>query len=169
MALRAHFTIVLIVAIAACNGSVAGGARAPLTSGAVAGCYRFSWTRADSLLQDATFFPDLVRLDLSPSCPTCAPDAPAAKNLSLGSPFPDTTSTTPGGLVPWHRRYYASWWRISSPDTVTVVFNSNHDRWDVRLSPSNGVLKGQARYWSDGGTVPTAAVVATSASCGIAA
>ena len=152
-----------------CKGSTVDDLHAPLTSTAVAGCYQFSWSHPDSVLQRGSFLPDVVRLDLAPSCPNCPHDAPAAKNLSLGSPLPDTVQYAPDKSVPWYRRFYASWWSLAAPDTVSIVFNGNVERWDVRLSPRDGALIGRAEYWSDGGTLPPATVTARRTSCPIAA
>ena len=167
--MKARAVLVSCVLGAGCGSPHGGRLSGPLTSRVVAGCYTLTWERADSALRDRSFFPDLVQLRLSPSCPSCASDAPAARYLALGSPLPDTASANPGQPIPWHRRYYASWWEIHSPDTVTIVFNSNYDGWQLQLSPANGALRGPARYWSDGGIASSAAVVAISASCGIAA
>ena len=160
---------VAFILLLGCMGTPVGGLHAPLALTAVAGCYQFSWTRADSVLQDGFLYPDIVRLDLVTSCPHCEPDAPAAKNLSLGSPLPDTLQDASGTQIPWHRRFYASSWRIAPPDTVSIVFNGNYERWDVRLRPRGGALTGQAAYWSDGGTMPPATVTAKRTSCPIAA
>ncbi len=115
----------LLAVIAGCNASGGQSAHTALTSEMVAGCYRFSWRRSDSLLQDRPFYPDLVRLGSESSCPQCESDAPAAKYLSLGSPLPDTARYVPGKPIPWYREFYASWWRIAVPDTVVVIFNGN--------------------------------------------
>ena len=168
MTFRPEITIAFIVIAAGCRAN-GGSIRRPLTVEEVAGCYRFSWRRADSLLQDASLYPDLVRLEMKTSCPNCAPDSPAVKDLSLGSPLPDTIRYAPGKPVPWHRRFYASWWRIAGPDTVSIMFNGNVERWQVRLSPAADTLKGGADYWSDGGMLPPTEIIAEPMSCAIAA
>ena len=160
----------LLAVIAGCNASGGQSAHTALTSEMVAGCYRFSWRRSDSLLQDRPFYPDLVRLGSESSCPQCESDAPAAKYLSLGSPLPDTARYEPGKPIPWYREFYASWWRIAVPDTVVVIFNGNVVRWDVRLFRTNGALRGRANWWDDGGGgFPPTDVTAVPASCAIAA
>ena len=160
----------LLVIIAGCNASGTQSARTTLTSASVAGCYRFSWRRSDSLLSDRAFYPDLVRLGLEPSCPECDRDAPAAKYLSLGSPLPDTAQYVRGKPIPWYRQFYASWWQIAAPDTVLVVFNGNTVRWHVPLIRASGALRGRADWWDDGGGgFPPTDVTAVPASCAIAA
>ena len=154
----------LLSIIAGCNASGTQSARTTLTSASVAGCYRFSWRRSDSLLSDPAFYPDLVRLGLEPSCPKCA------KYLSLGSPLPDTAQYVLGKPIPWNREFYASWWQIAAPDTVLVIFNGNTVRWHVPLIRANGALRGRADWWNDGGGgFPPTDVTAVPASCAIAA
>ena len=160
----------LLAVLAGCNASGSQSTHSALTSEMVAGCYRFSWRRSDSLLQDLAFYPDLVRLGPERSCPQCDRDSRGAKYLSIGSPLPDTAPYVPGKPIPWYRQFYASWWQIAAPDTVLVIFNGNTVRWNLRLMQSGGALRGRAEWWDDGGGgFPPTDVTAAPASCAIAA
>ncbi len=166
---KAFCAFAFVIGVSSCGGPGPGGVAVTLSSAAVAGCYRFSWQRSDSLLQDGLFYPDLVRLDNQRACPECDADSRGAKYLSLASPLPDTVPYVPGKPIPWHRLYYASWWQIAPPDTLVIVFNANVEWWNVRLTPANGALSGRAEFGSDGGILPPANVTAVRTSCAIAA
>jgi hypothetical protein len=144
----------------ACSHGETSGKHPQLELASVVGCYLFSWQHGDSALT-GSWVPDLVRLDSTPACPTCPPDAPAASHLQLGTPLPDTATMAPGQPIPWHRTYYASHWLLLRPDTLKVFFNSNHVHWDVRLLNHNGLFRGSGTYWSDGGTFDTAPTAVT--------
>ncbi len=133
----------------------------PLELGTVVGCYQFSWQRHDSLLT-GSWVPDLVRLDSTPACPECRPDAPAASHLLVTTPRPDTAATSPGQPIPWYRYYSASHWRLVGPDTVKVLFNSNYTHWDVKLVAKDASFQGSAKYWADGGRFDTTPAMVTS-------